>query len=160
MIDVDYTAWGWMHLILGIVTVFAGFALTRGATWARIVVRRGRDLERPRQPGLHVGLPDLVGHHDHPRSTTPLSSTVTAIRSIFAVTATTLAGTSHSLDSLGGLGDASLRHIGELVMDDLACGTSSSMSGSAGVVIWLVIPSWPTSSETPTGAKALWLPSS
>ena len=28
---------GLFHLILGIVTVFAGFALTRGATWARIV---------------------------------------------------------------------------------------------------------------------------
>src|SRR5688500_10539678 len=37
MISVDYSAWGWVHLILGAVMVFAGFALTRGATWARIV---------------------------------------------------------------------------------------------------------------------------
>jgi hypothetical protein len=37
MISVDYNAWGWVHLLLGVVAVFAGFALTRGATWARIV---------------------------------------------------------------------------------------------------------------------------
>jgi len=37
MVQVDYTAWGVVHLVLGIVIVFAGFALTRGATWARIV---------------------------------------------------------------------------------------------------------------------------
>jgi len=37
MISVDYSAWGWVHLALGVLMVFAGFALTRGATWARIV---------------------------------------------------------------------------------------------------------------------------
>jgi hypothetical protein len=33
--DVDTTAWGWIHLILGIVITLAGFFLFRGATWAR-----------------------------------------------------------------------------------------------------------------------------
>lgn len=35
--EFDLTGWGWIHLILGIVITLAGFALTQGATWARIV---------------------------------------------------------------------------------------------------------------------------
>lgn len=31
------TSWGWIHLILGIVVVLAGFALFTGAVWARAV---------------------------------------------------------------------------------------------------------------------------
>lgn len=31
------TGWGWVHLILGIVIVLAGFALFSGAVWARVV---------------------------------------------------------------------------------------------------------------------------
>ncbi|HEY7051103.1 MAG TPA: hypothetical protein VH496_03080 [Mycobacterium sp.] len=34
---VDVTAWGWIHLILGIVLGVAGFFLLNGALWARIV---------------------------------------------------------------------------------------------------------------------------
>jgi len=37
VITVDYTTWGWIHLLLGIVVVLAGAALLRGAMWARIV---------------------------------------------------------------------------------------------------------------------------
>jgi hypothetical protein len=37
MVSVDYSAWGWLHLILGLVVAGAGVALTRGETWARIV---------------------------------------------------------------------------------------------------------------------------
>jgi hypothetical protein len=37
VVEVDYTAWGWTHLLLGILVGCAGFALTSGATWARIV---------------------------------------------------------------------------------------------------------------------------
>jgi hypothetical protein len=37
MVEVDYTAWGWVHLLLGILIACAGFALTSGATWARLV---------------------------------------------------------------------------------------------------------------------------
>jgi len=35
--EVDVTAWGWIHLILGVVVALAGFALLSGATWARVV---------------------------------------------------------------------------------------------------------------------------
>jgi hypothetical protein len=35
--DLDATAWGWIHLIVGIVLVLAGFYLFTGSTWARIV---------------------------------------------------------------------------------------------------------------------------
>jgi hypothetical protein len=33
----DATSWGWIHLILGIVVLLAGFALFTGAVWARTV---------------------------------------------------------------------------------------------------------------------------
>ncbi|HEU4356301.1 MAG TPA: hypothetical protein VFT27_11995 [Actinomycetota bacterium] len=33
----DATTWGWIHLILGIVVVLAGFGLFRGAVWARTI---------------------------------------------------------------------------------------------------------------------------
>ncbi|MFF7203387.1 MULTISPECIES: DUF7144 family membrane protein [unclassified Streptomyces] len=32
----DLTGWGWIHMILGIVIVIAGFALFQGSTWARV----------------------------------------------------------------------------------------------------------------------------
>ena len=37
ILHVDYTTWGWVHLILGVIVAVAGVALTRGATWARVV---------------------------------------------------------------------------------------------------------------------------
>jgi hypothetical protein len=36
-VHVDYTTWGWVHLILGIVVAGAGAALFVGQMWARIV---------------------------------------------------------------------------------------------------------------------------
>ncbi|MGW4892981.1 DUF7144 family membrane protein [Kitasatospora sp. NPDC004240] len=33
----DVTGWGWLHLILGLVIVAAGFMLFTGAMWARIL---------------------------------------------------------------------------------------------------------------------------
>lgn len=36
-LSVDYTVWGWVHLIAGIIVVGAGFALFAGKTWARVV---------------------------------------------------------------------------------------------------------------------------
>lgn len=33
----DVTAWGWIHLIAGILVAFAGFGLFWGAVWARTV---------------------------------------------------------------------------------------------------------------------------
>ena len=35
--DLDVTAWGWIHLILGIIVVLAGLAIFSGAAWARAV---------------------------------------------------------------------------------------------------------------------------
>ena len=35
VLEVSYTTWGWVHLILGILVVIAGAALLRGASWAR-----------------------------------------------------------------------------------------------------------------------------
>jgi hypothetical protein len=35
--DIDVTAWGWIHLIGGIIIVAAGIGVYSGAAWARIV---------------------------------------------------------------------------------------------------------------------------
>lgn len=37
VVDMDFTAWGWIHLVLGLVVAIAGGALFSGATWARVV---------------------------------------------------------------------------------------------------------------------------
>jgi len=37
VINVDYTVWGWVHLLGGIIVVLAGVSLFAGRTWARIV---------------------------------------------------------------------------------------------------------------------------
>ena len=37
VISVDYTTWGWTHLLMGLLVSCAAFALLRGATWARVV---------------------------------------------------------------------------------------------------------------------------
>lgn len=34
---VDVSTWGWVHMILGVLLVAAGFALFSGAAWARLV---------------------------------------------------------------------------------------------------------------------------
>src|SRR3954469_19381695 len=36
-VQLDYTAWGWTHLIAGAVVALAGVCLTLGQTWARVV---------------------------------------------------------------------------------------------------------------------------
>ena len=35
--EFDVTAWGWLHLIFGVIVVAAGWQVFSGATWARIV---------------------------------------------------------------------------------------------------------------------------
>ena len=35
--DLDVSAWGWIHLLLGIVVLLAGFALFAGRVWAAFV---------------------------------------------------------------------------------------------------------------------------
>jgi hypothetical protein len=36
-LHVDYTTWGWVHLIGGIIVIAAGIALLAGKTWARVI---------------------------------------------------------------------------------------------------------------------------
>jgi hypothetical protein len=35
--ELDTTAWGWLHLIFGIIVAAAGWGVFNGATWARVV---------------------------------------------------------------------------------------------------------------------------
>jgi hypothetical protein len=37
VVSVDYTAWGWLHLALGVVALVTGFGVLRGQAWARMV---------------------------------------------------------------------------------------------------------------------------
>lgn len=37
VISLDTTAWGWIHLLMGIILFFAGLSLLKGAVWARTV---------------------------------------------------------------------------------------------------------------------------
>jgi hypothetical protein len=37
VLQLDYTAWGWVHLLGGIVVLLAGIGLLAGQTWARVV---------------------------------------------------------------------------------------------------------------------------
>jgi hypothetical protein len=37
LVPVNYTAWGWAHLIVGIASVGAGIGVLAGQTWARVV---------------------------------------------------------------------------------------------------------------------------
>ena len=37
VVSVDYTAWGWAHLLLGLIVAGAGCGLLAGQMWARIV---------------------------------------------------------------------------------------------------------------------------
>ncbi|SDM18639.1 DUF7144 family membrane protein [Allokutzneria albata] len=36
VVQVSYTSWGWVHLLAGVVTVFAGIGVIRGQKWARV----------------------------------------------------------------------------------------------------------------------------
>ena len=36
VLDVDFTAWGWVHLVAGIVIIMAGLGVMRGQMWARV----------------------------------------------------------------------------------------------------------------------------
>jgi hypothetical protein len=37
VVHVDYTAWGWVHIAVGVIAVAAGAGLMTGQTWARVV---------------------------------------------------------------------------------------------------------------------------
>ena len=37
VVNVDYTAWGWVHLLLGVVLIAAGAAVFSGKVWGRTI---------------------------------------------------------------------------------------------------------------------------
>ncbi|MFG1990898.1 hypothetical protein ACGFJ7_13075 [Actinoplanes sp. NPDC048988] len=37
VLTLDYTAWGWTHLIIGLIAVGTGIGIFAGQTWARVV---------------------------------------------------------------------------------------------------------------------------
>src|SRR4051794_11025747 len=37
LINVDYTTWGWVHLVIGLVAVVAGLGIFTGRMWARVL---------------------------------------------------------------------------------------------------------------------------
>jgi hypothetical protein len=37
VLDVDYTAWGWTHVIAGAIVLMAGIGVLAGQMWARVV---------------------------------------------------------------------------------------------------------------------------
>ncbi len=37
LVALNYTTWGWIHLLLGIVLMLAGIGIWAGSTWARVV---------------------------------------------------------------------------------------------------------------------------
>jgi hypothetical protein len=37
LFEFDLTAWGWVHLLIGVVVVLAGWAVLSGQTWGRVV---------------------------------------------------------------------------------------------------------------------------
>jgi len=37
LLQFDVTTWGWIHLLLGVLMLLAGFGLIAGQTWARVV---------------------------------------------------------------------------------------------------------------------------
>lgn len=37
LLVLDFTTWGWIHLIIGIVVLLAGYSVMQGAFWARVM---------------------------------------------------------------------------------------------------------------------------
>jgi len=37
LVQFDATSWGWIHLLLGLLVLFAGFAVMSGQTWGRTI---------------------------------------------------------------------------------------------------------------------------
>jgi hypothetical protein len=37
VLQFDATTWGWIHLLVGLLVLFAGFAVLSGQTWARVI---------------------------------------------------------------------------------------------------------------------------
>jgi hypothetical protein len=37
LLEFDATTWGWVHLLIGLMVLFAGFAVLSGKTWGRVI---------------------------------------------------------------------------------------------------------------------------
>jgi hypothetical protein len=37
LLEFDATGWGWIHLLIGLLVLFAGFAVLSGQTWGRVI---------------------------------------------------------------------------------------------------------------------------
>lgn len=37
LLVLNFTAWGWIHLVIGLVVLIAGFSVMHGSAWARVV---------------------------------------------------------------------------------------------------------------------------
>ena len=61
--DLDTTAWGWVHLIVGVLVALAGLALFAGQTWAADRGGGAGGAQRGGQLLLHSLLPVLVAAH-------------------------------------------------------------------------------------------------
>ncbi len=66
-VHLDYTAWGWTHLIAGVIIGCAGLGLFLGQMWARIVGVGARGDQRAAELRVHRGVPLLVPHRDRSR---------------------------------------------------------------------------------------------
>ena len=64
VVNVDYTAWGWTHIVLGLLVAAGRLrSLRRGHVGAR-GRGPGSAAQRPREPRVPVGLPGVVDDHD------------------------------------------------------------------------------------------------
>ena len=52
--EFDISTWAWIHLILGIVILVAGFFLFTGATWARVIAVDARGKAVDAKPGTKL----------------------------------------------------------------------------------------------------------
>jgi len=37
VLNIDYTAWGWIHLVIGLIAIATGFGVVLGQMWARVL---------------------------------------------------------------------------------------------------------------------------
>jgi hypothetical protein len=59
MVDIDYLAWDWTHLLIGLVAVIAGIENLLGQMLARVVGNHHRRTRRVGEPRLPAGLSRL-----------------------------------------------------------------------------------------------------
>ena len=63
-LKLDFTAWGWVHLIVGVIILVAGLCVMAGQMWARIVGVIAGGGEPARERGVPGGVPAVVPDHD------------------------------------------------------------------------------------------------